>query len=274
MSGSKSFVPGSSTVPEPPDRSACETAQSGRLELAPAQHNCVGASVRREPLAPLSFTVHSVPSSAELVSGAGSDAQRTARGRLKMLLVLLVCAAPVVASYFTYFVIRPEGRTNYSELIQPPRLIPADLPLTDLQGKRVDAASLKGQWLLVVVAGGACDVACDAHLWLQRQLRETLGRDKDRLDKVWLINDAAMPRPETLRAIDVAGSVTVLRVPPDALATWMRPAPGQTLEDHMAIIDPFGHWMMRVPSKPEPARLKRDIEKLLRASAGWDRPGR
>ena len=32
-----------------------------------------------------------------------------ARGRLKMLLVLLVCAAPVIASYFTYFVIRPEG---------------------------------------------------------------------------------------------------------------------------------------------------------------------
>mgnify|MGYP000494611850 CR=1 FL=1 len=25
---------------------------------------------------------------------------------------------------------------------------------------------------------------------------------------------------------------------------------------------------------PDPARLKRDVEKLLRASAGWDRPGR
>jgi len=32
--------------------------------------------------------------------------------------------------------------------------------------------------------------------------------------------------------------------------------------------------MMRSPPDPEPARLKRDVEKLLRASAGWDKPGR
>jgi len=32
--------------------------------------------------------------------------------------------------------------------------------------------------------------------------------------------------------------------------------------------------MMRVPVDADPTRLKRDIDKLLRASAGWDRPGR
>jgi len=32
--------------------------------------------------------------------------------------------------------------------------------------------------------------------------------------------------------------------------------------------------MMRSPADPEPARLKRDVEKLLRASASWDLPGR
>jgi len=42
----------------------------------------------------------------------------------------------------------------------------------------------------------------------------------------------------------------------------------------MYIVDPLGNWMMRVPPNPEPARLKRDVEKLLRASAGWDKPGR
>jgi hypothetical protein len=42
----------------------------------------------------------------------------------------------------------------------------------------------------------------------------------------------------------------------------------------MAIVDPMGEWMMRVPADPEPMRLKRDVERLLRASAGWDRPGR
>jgi len=32
--------------------------------------------------------------------------------------------------------------------------------------------------------------------------------------------------------------------------------------------------LMRAPADPDPARLKRDVEKLLRASAGWDQPGR
>jgi hypothetical protein len=218
---------------------------------------------------PLSFTVHSMP--APELDGA---TRRTSSGRLKMLLVLLVCAAPVVASYFTYFVIRPEGRTNYSELIQPLRQIPEQLPLVDLQGRAVPAASLKGQWLLVVVSGGACDAVCERQLWIQRQLRETLGRDKDRLDKVWLINDATPPRAQTLAAVSAGEPATVLRVAPQALAQWLTPASGGTIAQHMVVIDPLGNWMMRVPADPEPAKLKRDIEKLLRASAGWDKAGR
>jgi len=188
--------------------------------------------------------------------------------------VLFVCALPVVASYLTFYVIRPDGRTNYSELIAPLRPLPANLPLSDLQGAPVKAEALKGQWLLVVVSGGACDAVCEKHLWLQRQLRETLGREKDRVDKVWLIVDDAAPRAQTLDAIRTNTEITVLRVPRNALAAWLSPARGHALEDHLYIVDPLGNWMMRVPPDPEPAKLKRDAEKLLRASAGWDKPGR
>jgi hypothetical protein len=215
----------------------------------------------------LSFTVHSMPSPA-------LDERRTTRGRLKMLLVLLICAAPVIASYFTYFVIRPEGRTNYSELVQPLRPVPPDLPLINLQGQPLLPSALKGQWLLVVVAGGACNEACEKNLWLQRQLRESLGREKDRLDKVWLINDTEPVRALTVSAVSTGVPVTVGRVPRAALEAWLQPAAGRSLEDHLYIVDPMGNWMMRVPPQPEPARLKRDIEKLLRASASWDQPGR
>jgi hypothetical protein len=191
-----------------------------------------------------------------------------------MLLVLAVCAAPVIASYLTYFVIRPEGRTNYSELMAPLRPMPADLPLTDLQGAAVQAESLKGQWLLVVVSGGTCNAVCEKQLWVQRQLRETLGREKERVDKVWLISDNVAPRAQTLDAIQTHTSATVLRVPERALSAWLQPAAGQALADHIYIVDPLGNWMMRVPANPDPGKLKRDVEKLLRASAGWDKPGR
>jgi hypothetical protein len=66
----------------------------------------------------------------------------------------------------------------------------------------------------------------------------------------------------------------VLRVDRAALAAWLAPAAGQALEDHLYIVDPHGDWMMRVPAEADPAKLKRDVEKLLHASAGWDRAGR
>ena len=212
--------------------------------------------------------MHSLPS----VSLAAGDA-RVRSGRWKMLMVLAVCAAPVVASYFTYFVVRPQGRTNYSTLIEPTRALPAALPLATLDGQPVPAATLKGQWLLVSVGGGACDAECDKRLFLQRQLREMMGKERERIDKVWLVTDGA-PVPPALREALASPPTTVLRTSREALAQWLQPEPGQALEASLYVVDPMGEWMMRTPVQPDPAKLKRDLEKLLRASAGWDRPGR
>lgn len=233
------------------------------------------ASAAPEGAGLVSFSVHSLPSPAD------AQVKRTARGRLWMLLILLVCAAPVVASYFAYFVVRPEGRTNYSDLIDPPRPLPAGLPLADLQGRPVAPESLRGQWLLVVVAAAACDRICERHLWVQRQLHESLGREKHRVDKLWLIDDAGAPSAETLAAVGAASDArfvfapaTVLRTRRAELAGWLQPASAHALQDHLYLVDPHGGWMLRTPADVDPARLKRDLDKLLRASSGWDQPGR
>lgn len=214
----------------------------------------------------LSLTVHSMPA-------PDLDARRTRAGRLKMLLVLAICAAPVVASYFTYFVVRPQGRTNYGTLIQPARPIP-ELGLTSLEGTPVASASLKGQWLLVSVGPSACDAACEKRLFMQRQLREMLGRDRDRVDKVWLVTDSGPLSPALRSAVLATPAVDVLRVDAAALARWLAPEAGHTLEQHLYIVDPMGDWMMRMPADADPTKIKRDLERLLRASAGWDQPGR
>ena len=235
MSGSNSSVPGSGAVPD----------------------------------SPLNFSVHSLPS-----PDVADEQRRTAAGRLRMLLVLAVCAAPVIASYFTYFVIRPEGRTNYSTLITPGRPMPAELGLRTLGGQPVATDALRDQWLIVVVGDAGCDATCENHLYLQRQIREALGREKERVDKVWLVTDARTPRPEVMQAISVGTPAAVLRVSRERLSAWLAPADGQALSQHIYLVDPMGQWMMRVPPKPDAAKLKRDIEKLLRASASWDQPGR
>lgn len=221
------------------------------------------------PEGPLELTIHGLP---PLQGGAGA-VQRTRSGRWKMLAVLAVCAAPVVASYFTYYVLRPEQRRSFGELIAEQPLLPAVTART-LGGAPVALASLKDQWLLVSVSGGACDSVCEAHLYLQRQLRETLGREKDRLDWVWLITDEA-PVPAHLSS--AMSQAVALRVPEATVAGWLKPAAGQALRDHLYVVDPQGRWMMRMPAsldKADAGKAKRDLDRLLRASSSWDEPGR
>jgi len=228
------------------------------------------AQRQRDSALALPFTVHEGPSPAGALD---ADARRTASGRLRMLLVLLVCAAPVVASYLTYYVLRPEGRRNFGELIDPQRPMP-ELRAQDLDGRPVALSTLKGQWLLINADGGACAADCEQRLYLQRQLRETLGRDKARLDRVWLIPDDA-PVSAALRP--ALQGATVLRVARDGLAQWLAPAAGQTLADHLYVADPQGNWMLRFPARLDnagAAKAKRDLERLMRASAAWDQEGR
>ena len=123
--------------------------------------------------------------------------------------------------------------------------MPADLALTDLQGRAVTPESLQRQWLLVVVSAAACDTRCERHLWLQRQLHESLGREKTRVDKLWLIDDAGSPRPETLEAIVATGRqtafapATALRVPRSELAAFAAAAPARD-RDQLYLVEPRG----------------------------------
>jgi len=217
---------------------------------------------------PLGLTVHSLPLIEQMAA-----VERTRVGRWKMVLLFLVCAAPVVMSYFTYYVWRPEGRRNFGALVDAQRPLP-DVVATLLDGRSLNLQALKGQWLLVSVASGACEAACARHLYLQRQLREGLGKEKERLDWVWLINDATLVADALLPAVKDA---TVLRVPAEKLAQWLEPQADHALPEHLYLVDPLGNWMMRFPPQidaPSAGKVKRDLDRLMRASNAWDKPGR
>ena len=219
---------------------------------------------------PLGMTVHSLPDPQQSLGSLGG---RTSRGRWKMFAVMVICAAPVIASYFTYYILRPEGRRNYGELIDPQQSLP-DLNANRLDGQTSNLRALKGQWLLVSASSAACDEVCSGNLYLQRQMRESLGKNKDRLDRVWLITD---DQPVSAKLQEALMGAIVLRVPLAPLAAWLKPGSGDSLADHLYVIDPMGNWMMRFPARIDvagAAKAKRDLERLLRASASWDTPGR
>jgi hypothetical protein len=85
----------------------------------------------------------------------------------------------------------------------------------------------------------------------------------------------AVPVRESLRP--ALSDATVLRVDQAELSRWLAPAAGHALADHFYIVDPMGNWMMRLPPRLDAAgaaKAKRDLERLLRASASWDEAGR
>jgi hypothetical protein len=190
---------------------------------------------------------------------------QTRRGRLQMLFLLLACAAPVIASYFAYYVLKPEGgKTNFGTLVQPVQDInPAwfDIPFN-------------GKWtLLVARPAGECTVkneSCLEALFLMRQLRIAVGRESSRVQLVWVNTDGKPVDPEVLLAYDQkTAGFQVLPLPADPklkaeFDVWLnRDGAGQKIQ----LIDPSPAKMMIFPvtnSPKEFGSIKKDLEKLLR----------
>lgn len=170
------------------------------------------------------------------------------KGRLKLLLLAAFFVLPVVASFAIWWLdLAPGSASNYGTLL-PPK--PVALP---------PVAALKGRWILVQIDGGACDAACERKHYLMRQARRAQGREMQRIERLWLLTDEAKPRAELLAAIE--GTV----VAPLGASAAEFPAE-RSPRDHVYLIDPLGNLMLRFPRDPDPMRVIKDLQRLLRAS--------
>ena len=161
--------------------------------------------------------------------------------RLKLGLLFLVCAAPFALAWMAYLFDWAAGTTsNYGELIAPRTL--AVPPF----------AALRGKWVLLTADEAACNARCENKLHIVRQLRRAMGKDMERVERLWLVAGGPAPRPELLAAIEGT-----------RVATYRDAA---LSPEHVYIIDPLGNLMLRFPREPDPSRMIKDLQRLLRAS--------
>ncbi|HVL76026.1 MAG TPA: cytochrome C oxidase subunit I [Noviherbaspirillum sp.] len=193
-----------------------------------------------------------------------SSKQKRNSGRWKLFAVIAICASPLIASYFTYYVIKPEGRTNYGTLLDPRAYPMPVLKAKTLDGIPAELETLRGKWIMLQVAPGACDDACRKRLHDMRQLRLAQGKNMDRVERVWLINDASPLETLVMREYD---GTHMLRADAQAIAAWLPAETTTTESDHLYVIDPLGNLMMRFPKDADPNRIKKDLSRLLRASS-------
>ena len=193
-----------------------------------------------------------------------SNQKKRMSGRWKLFALLMVCAAPIIASYVTYYIIKPGGRTNYGAFIDQRAHQMPDLATTTLDGRPEKLQQYAGKWVMLKVGGGACEEACLKQLFAMRQWRTMQGKNMDRIERVWLITDSA---PIDTRIIRQYDDLHMLRVAPESLVKWLPVEQGGKLEDHIFLIDPRSNLMMRFPKDPDPRRVHKDVAKLLKASA-------
>jgi hypothetical protein len=195
----------------------------------------------------------------------------TRKGRWQMFLLLMVCAAPVIASYVTFYLIKPTGgQTNYGELVFPVEPVPEEFLLP----------KVKGKWTLLMARPAQnCETdeeICLKQLFLMRQVRAAMGKEKSRLQIVWLVSDQAVISEKILNAYDpeIAG-VNIIRMPQagterEQLDTWLN---SHKNPNALQLLDPSGARMMQYPvSKDGPVfnKMRKDIEKLLK----WNSTGK
>ena len=164
--------------------------------------------------------------------------------RIKLLFVFLACAAPFVIGWAAWYFGWATGTTgNYGELITPRSVAGAPLQ------------ALRGKWVLVSFDRAACDDYCEKKLYYMRQIRRAQGKDQARVERLWVITDQGTPRRELLAAIE---GTHLTRISPGDF-------PGER-EQHIYLVDPLGNLMMRFPREPDPSRMLKDLQRLLRYS--------
>ncbi len=177
--------------------------------------------------------------------------------RAQLLLLFALFALPIAASLVVYNFFPPEGGRSYGELIAPrPATVHA---FARPDGPPLRFAELRGRWLLVASDSGACPAACGEKLATMRQVREAMGRNASRVQRVFIVDDLQPLAPGFAEAF--AG--TEVGFTPRGLVL-----PGGEANDraHIYVVDPRGLVMMRFPANADRKRMLHDLNRLLKAS--------
>ncbi len=192
------------------------------------------------------------------MSAPGNPAARRgtdARTRRMIVLIAAIAVAPIVLAYVAYYYWPQMARTNYGELL-PVQTLP-HITGTTPAGATFDSAGLHGKWVVLFAAPGECDPVCRQALYASRQARTIQNAERDRVQRVWLLTDAAMPAPSLLAEHP---DLVVARVVPKALAALPRGLQA------MYLVDPLGNLVLAWPANPDIKAMSKDLARLLHAS--------
>jgi len=203
--------------------------------------------------------------------------KKTTWARAQMLLIASVFFGPLAVATWMYYsgAFLPEGRTNHGALLEPIVNVVVEVPSSAV-GKQGD-----GYWVLIYANDGECTEVCRQALYTLRQSQKMLGKEMDRLKRVFL---HGVSSPDTVFLADEHAGLTVLRDDDlSALLNNKKPATLSLRDDDLSallnnkkpatlssggyfLMDPLGNLVMYFEPETDPSDMVGDIKRLLNLS--------
>jgi hypothetical protein len=181
------------------------------------------------------------------------------KGRLQLVLLAAIFFGPLLFAAWLYFSgqgLQPEGRVNHGALLEPIVAIADAVPESAIFSHNI------GHWLLVYSNTGDCDDACRDALYTMRQSRLMLGKEMDRVKRVFLHGDSA---PDTVFLADEHQGLISLQ--DGALAALLDDKRPESLAaGGYFLVDPISNLVLYFPPDIEPSNMVDDLKRLLKLS--------
>jgi hypothetical protein len=185
-----------------------------------------------------------------------NDSQRK-KGRLQFLLIAALFFGPLLIAAWLYYggqALQPEERANHGALLEPIVSLLDAVPGSKIHDSRA--------WRLLYAEDGECGEACRRALYILRQSRLMLGKEMDRVERVFL--HGAEP-PDTLLGAEEQQGLVALHDPALRAALDDR-KPAALPAGGFFLIDPHGNLVMYFSPDIEPRDMVDDIKRLLKLS--------
>ena len=183
--------------------------------------------------------------------------QRQTRGRVQFLIIAAVFFGPLLIAALLYYRgddLQPESRVNHGALLEPIVNLHDEVPGLGILDQR--------HWLLLYADTAPCQDACRDALYTIRQSRLMLGKEMDRVQRVFLHGDEP---PDNLASADEnKGLITLRDAGLQAILDKKRPA--ALSAGGYYLIDPHGNLVMYFRPDINPREMVDDIKRLLKLS--------
>jgi len=184
---------------------------------------------------------------------------KTRKGRVQLLLIAAVFLGPLILAAWLYFAgpgLAPAGRTNHGALLEPISNLTEALPASALH------AATDGHWALIYANPEECDATCEYSLYTLRQSRLMLGKEMDRLLRVFLHGDT--PPDTVLLADNHKGLIALQDSGLNDLLENKRPTDLES--GGYFLVDPLGNLVLYFRPDIDPSAMVEDIKHLLELS--------